>query len=139
MWTIDRAVLERIRAAAGTSETEVCGALFGRRGAIAGVAPLPNQSDHAAASYYIPAEAVLAAERAAEAHGTMLVGFYHSHPRGPAVPSRADTEAAVPGYLYLIAARAGELRAWQLRDDRSGFDEIDLATRDDDQDSGRAP
>ena len=63
------------------------------------------------------------AEHDARALALDVVGFYHSHPRGAAVPSRFDLEHAVPGYIHLIVAGT-EARAWRLRHDRSGFDEV---------------
>jgi proteasome lid subunit RPN8/RPN11 len=54
-----------------------------------------------------------------------LVGFYHSHPDGAAVPSPFDREAAWPWYSYLIVpvrgGAAGSVRSWRLRDARVDF------------------
>jgi proteasome lid subunit RPN8/RPN11 len=69
--------------------------------------------------------------RAAEAHarttGQALIGFYHSHPDHPARPSQYDLDHAWPNLLYTITSvREGQVElttAWQLREDRSGFDE----------------
>jgi len=56
-----------------------------------------------------------------------VMGFYHSHPDAPAVPSEFDREHAWPGYCYVIVSvRQGvplEMRNWLLREDQSGFDE----------------
>lgn len=56
-----------------------------------------------------------------------LLGFYHSHPDHPAVPSEYDREHAWPYYSYVIASVSGEnveeLRCWVLEDDRSGYRE----------------
>jgi proteasome lid subunit RPN8/RPN11 len=56
-----------------------------------------------------------------------LLGFYHSHPDHPAVPSEYDREHAWPYYSYIIASVSGEnvedLRCWVLEDDRSGYRE----------------
>lgn len=65
-------------------------------------------------------------EDGAEARGLTLVGCYHSHPDSPAIPSTDDREHALPNFSYLITsvqdARAVEMRAWRLRDDRSRFE-----------------
>lgn len=51
-----------------------------------------------------PAETVAVIE-AAEARGLEPVGFYHSHPRGPAAPSATDRQRATwTGYVYCIVA-----------------------------------
>ena len=59
-----------------------------------------------------------------------LLGFYHSHPDSPAIPSQYDIDHAWPWYSYLIisvlSGKPGELLAWQLREDRSKFDKVIL-------------
>jgi len=69
-------------------------------------------------------------EDEADAQGLTLVGYYHSHPDHPAVPSDYDRVHALPNFRYLITSvrqgKAAELRAWQLSDDRSRFEELAL-------------
>ena len=69
-------------------------------------------------------------EDEADAQGLTLVGYYHSHPDHPAIPSEFDRTHALPNFRYLITSvqqgKAAELRAWQLSDDRSRFDELTL-------------
>jgi cysteine synthase B len=68
-----------------------------------------------------------AAERRAADRRLDLIGFYHSHPDHPAIPSAFDLEHAWPNLSYLIVSvltgQPAEARSWRLRDDRSGFDE----------------
>ncbi len=40
----------------------------------------------------------------AESRGLEILGAYHSHPLGQAVPSRMDEERAHPGFLYVIVS-----------------------------------
>jgi len=65
-------------------------------------------------------------EDEADARGLALLGYYHSHPDSPAIPSAYDREHALPNFLYLITrvqdGAAREMRAWRLRADRSRFD-----------------
>ena len=50
----------------------------------------------------------IAALKAARARGHALIGCYHSHPDGDAVPSRADRSgAAQVNFIWLIAATDG--------------------------------
>ncbi|MDR2850923.1 MAG: M67 family metallopeptidase, partial [Desulfovibrio sp.] len=44
------------------------------------------------------------AERHARAAGLEIVGFYHSHPDHPALPSDYDREQALPFYCYIIVS-----------------------------------
>ncbi len=85
-------------------------------------APNEHDGDHAR-RYEIAPEAQLAVARHAEARGLEVVGYYHSHPDHPAVPSDYDREHAWPGYVYLICAvEAGAMA-------RLGAYALDEATR----------
>ncbi len=69
-------------------------------------------------------------EDEADARGLSLVGYYHSHPDSPAVPSEYDREHALPNFAYVITsvlmAQAADMLAWRLRSDRSAFDSVEL-------------
>ena len=132
MRTMMRTIIDRIRGEAGNSQTEICGALIGDGTVVTRSLALVNHSVNTQDSFYIPAPEVMRIERAAERSGHMVMGFYHSHPNGDAVPSATDVHEAVPGYVYWIVSGSGEVRAWRLRDDRTQFDEVDIVTRDDD-------
>lgn len=83
--------------------------------------------------FLITPEDFRAAEKHARQTGRQMLGIYHSHPDDAARPSDYDREHAWPWYSYLILSvsrgMAGDLNAWQLRDDRSGFDAVDLEER----------
>ena len=59
-----------------------------------------------------------------------VVGFYHSHPDHPAVPSAYDLQHAWPLYSYIVVAvkagRAGDLRSWEMEPDRTKFTEEEV-------------
>jgi proteasome lid subunit RPN8/RPN11 len=69
-------------------------------------------------------------ERYAATKELDVIGFYHSHPDHPAVPSQYDLVHAWPVYSYVIirveAAIPGELRSWELETDRSKFNEEEV-------------
>lgn len=69
-------------------------------------------------------------EDLAEASGLSLVGYYHSHPDSPAIPSVFDRDHALPNFVYIITAvyqaEPREMRVWQLHADRSQFSEETL-------------
>jgi len=93
---------------AHSSPHEVCGVLIGQHAplrieqivAARNVHPLPQQH------YLIDAATLIHADNLAHSTGQEIVGFYHSHPRGAAVPSPHDQRDAWPGYVYIIAAFA---------------------------------
>ncbi|MBZ0298981.1 MAG: M67 family metallopeptidase [Anaerolineae bacterium] len=65
-------------------------------------------------------------EDEADARGLTLVGYYHSHPDSPAIPSIYDRDHALPNFVYIITSvehcKAVDMRVWRLRPDRSQFD-----------------
>jgi proteasome lid subunit RPN8/RPN11 len=77
--------------------------------------------------FLICPEELLLGEQQAIKSGLDVIGFYHSHPDHPAVPSGYDLEHALPVYSYVIVAvragRAGDVRAWEMQSDRSRFNE----------------
>ena len=56
-----------------------------------------------------------------------LIGIYHSHPNGVAVPSKFDRALAWPGYVYWIVSlesgKSKDGKGWIL-DDQGQFQEI---------------
>jgi proteasome lid subunit RPN8/RPN11 len=71
-------------------------------------------------------------EDEADSRGLRLLGYYHSHPDWPAVPSDFDRDHAFPNFIFLITSvekgKAVVMRAWQLRADYSQFDEVAVSS-----------
>ena len=111
---------------------ECCGALFGPGPTdIVDALSLHNvTTGERRRRFLIGLEEYRAAEKHADDTGRPLLGFYHSHPDHPAEPSAFDLEHAWPNLSYVIVSvaggRAGAVRSWKLRADRSGFDEEPL-------------
>jgi proteasome lid subunit RPN8/RPN11 len=128
---------EKIRQhGAETYPHECCGALLGREAAadseasrsreIVGLFPLINRRDDSPRNRFsVEPLDVVEADRAAQARGLELVGWYHSHPDHPAKPSQYDREHAWPWYSYIIVSvHQGvpqELTSWRLDEDRGGY------------------
>ncbi len=120
-----------------TYPNECCGALLGldeelEEGAIAQprrvfeALPAANlRTDSPQNRFSISARDIIETERAANARGWMVVGWYHSHPDHAARPSHYDRENAWPWYSYIIVSvRAGiaeEMTSWRLQDDREEY------------------
>src|SRR5262245_49478420 len=128
---------EAIEAHAGRGyPEEACGVLLGKdeneRRMVAEVVELENAGESSRHNrYVISPEQFLRAERRARDTGLDVIGFFHSHPDHPAVPSAFDLEHAWPYYSYLIVSvmngRVTDARSWRLTDDRSRFDPEPLA------------
>lgn len=80
--------------------------------------------------FLIRPEELLQGEQYAAERGLDVIGFYHSHPDHPAVPSQYDLEHAWPVYSYIVvsvmAGAAGDLRSWEMESDRSTFTEEEI-------------
>ncbi|MFT4881989.1 MAG: proteasome lid subunit RPN8/RPN11 [Natronomonas sp.] len=98
MLRITRAVYDAaIDHAREDAPAEVCGVLGGDRGATGHARTLrraENAADEPRTEYRIEPTAQLALIEEIEADGEEVVGFYHSHPGGPAAPSPTDRRCA---------------------------------------------
>src|SRR5258707_8557040 len=92
------------------------------------IARMENKRDDSAHNrYLIDPLAYSQIERAADKRAMQVIGIYHSHPDVPARPSQFDLDHAWPNLSYLIISvckgKAVETFSWQLREDRSQFDQ----------------
>jgi proteasome lid subunit RPN8/RPN11 len=105
---IARSLLDQIRAeAAASPNREICGLMFGRPDEIAAVMPTDNVSSAPADSFEIDPQMLFRAIRDERAGRAALIGHYHSHPGGSAVPSERDRQAAEPDRYWLIVGSDG--------------------------------
>jgi proteasome lid subunit RPN8/RPN11 len=109
---------------------ECCGALFGRDAdsgrEILDLLPLENRhGDSPRTRFTISPDDFRRVETVARERGLDLVGWYHSHPDHPALPSEFDRAHAWPWYSYVIVSveqrRPGQVTSWRLADDRVRF------------------
>ena len=77
---------------------------------------------------------VMKAERYAREKKLDVIGYYHSHPDCPAIPSQFDLDHALPIWTYIIvsveAGNAVDVRFWQMENDRSKFSAEDYEITD---------
>ncbi|HKV33083.1 MAG TPA: M67 family metallopeptidase [Pyrinomonadaceae bacterium] len=115
---------------------ECCGLLLGHfeadRKLVTETYPISNAREESAKRnrFLIAPEELMKGERYARQHDLEVVGFYHSHPDSPAVPSQYDLEHAWPTYSYIIvstsADRADDLFSWEQEPDRSRFNQEEI-------------
>ena len=117
---VSRAVLQRLLdEAARAAPEECCGILLGRDGLIDEARPAPNVSADRARRFEIDPQALVDAHRAARGGGPGVLGYFHSHPGGPAAPSAIDrTQATHDGSVWAIIGESG-VTFW--RDEEAGF------------------
>ncbi|MGD8494730.1 MAG: M67 family metallopeptidase [Gemmatimonadales bacterium] len=107
-------------ARAGRPE-EVCGALLGHEtgegATVVDIVPLPNRAERPRDAYRVDPADLEPLFRTAS-----VIGFYHSHPHGPADFSALDAAEALAGYWYVVigdraaaesADGGAELFAWR--------------------------
>ncbi|OKH32452.1 hypothetical protein NIES2119_26090 [[Phormidium ambiguum] IAM M-71] len=74
---------------------------------------------------------IIKAQKAARDRQLQIVGYYHSHPDHPAIPSEMDRAIAWAVYSYIIVSvpkgKAGEVRSWCL-DEAHQFQEEEILT-----------
>jgi len=113
---------------------EACGALLGRVNAadreVAEFRAMRNViTDRPWDRYALDPLEQLRVQKDAESRGLEIIGFAHSHPDHPPIPSRFDAEHAWSFYSYLVASvQNGVLRvarSWRL-DDAKAFQEEPL-------------
>lgn len=120
--------------AAATYPEECCGILLGTQSRdgqretslVERVLSIENEREDSRHNrFLIRSETVLAAHREARRLGLDVLGYYHSHPDHPAVPSDYDREHAWPGMSYVIVSvengAVAETRSWRLTEDRDRF------------------
>ncbi|MDJ1182262.1 M67 family metallopeptidase [Roseofilum casamattae] len=123
---------------------ECCGVLLGRQeqGAVQVVQVVPTENawteemereweesgcfDRLGTSkrerYAIAPETLLHLQRSARDRNLNIIGFYHSHPDSPAIPSECDRQLAWSDCYYAIVSvrngKAVEVNTWVLDSDR---------------------
>jgi proteasome lid subunit RPN8/RPN11 len=115
---------------------ECCGLLLGSFAATGKIVsetyPISNAREESAKRnrFLITPEELLKGESYARTNDLEVVGFYHSHPDSPAVPSQYDLEHAWPTYSYIIvstkADSANDLFSWEQEPDRSRFNQEEI-------------
>lgn len=107
---------------------ECCGILIGRAHGTDGVKSVRDlirtenaEADRGRDRYLIDGREFLGADKAADDQGLEIIGFYHSHPASPCIPSERDHALAWQGYSYLIVSIGEEgkmeYRCWALDKD----------------------
>lgn len=135
---IPRSVMDRVRAHLEAGyPNEAAGALVGRVASGDGLhevvefhAMRNTVTDRPRDRYNLDPLEQLRVQKDAESRGLEIIGFVHSHPNHPPVPSDFDRERAYSWYSYLVASvkqgRLAELRSWRLDEQTHRFAEEPL-------------
>ena len=136
MITFDPKVLEAIREHGREAyPEECCGALLGTADSgsarVARITRMENaRRDERRRRYVIEPLEYARVERQADAESLSVLGFYHSHPDHPAVPSEYDREHGFPFFHYIVLAVGagvpGEAASYVLSEDRGAFEREEI-------------
>ena len=122
-----------------TYPEECCGVMLGRsdgdRQTVYDIVEFDNnQDENRRRRFFVTPKQYLQAERLASENSLELLGFYHSHPDHPAIPSEYDRDHALPWFTYVIVSimdrEAKGIAAWLLSEDRSHFNEREMLVHD---------
>jgi proteasome lid subunit RPN8/RPN11 len=141
MLILDQNIIDAITAHAVRDYPHECGGmLIGRfaegKKTVTETFPLENAREEEARHnrVLILPKDVLRAERYARENGLDVVGYYHSHPESPAVPSQYDLDHALPLWSYIIASvisgKVVDIRSWEMENDRTKFNEEEIEQRE---------
>jgi proteasome lid subunit RPN8/RPN11 len=114
--------LQAIITSATGSSDEVCGILLGRRTpefVVDQLVPAWNLHPTPRSNFLLDAASLLQADQEARMMGREIIGFFHSHPDGVAIPSMHDRRDAWPEHVYIISAPGASrfvyLCAWIIK------------------------
>ncbi|WP_086737134.1 M67 family metallopeptidase [Erythrobacter colymbi] len=116
--------------AAAALPLEACGILLGEGGRITEARETRNVHPSPATHFEIDPQALIDAHRAARSGGgPQVIGYYHSHPSGPAAPSATDRACASgDGAVWaILAPQAGAEDVTFWRDGEAGFTALPLS------------
>ena len=126
---LTREAFDRVLAeAAGALPEEACGILLGRAGCVEQAIPARNVHPSPRTHFEIDPQVLIDAHRAGRAGGAQVLGYYHSHPAGPALPSATDrAQAAHDRSVWAILGEGG-VAFW--RDGEDGFAALSYVVED---------
>ncbi|WP_233130821.1 M67 family metallopeptidase [Sphingomonas jeddahensis] len=122
--------MDQINSETMRSRLEVCGLLLGQRSQVEAIAPCANVHTTPATHFELDPAALFRALRAARGGGSRVIGHYHSHPSGDALPSITDAASAPPDGAFWLIAASSDLTAWRAVHDgavHGRFDPVTLA------------
>jgi proteasome lid subunit RPN8/RPN11 len=117
---VTRSVLNQLLGCAReATPDECCGILLGRGILIEEARPTANVAADRTRRFEIDPQALVDAHRTSRGGGPRVLGYFHSHPNGPAEPSVTDRQqAANDESIWAIIGEAG-VTFW--RDREAGF------------------
>ncbi len=107
---------------------ECCGLLYGKEACVTGIELTANVAENPLRHFEIEPARLIAAMRAARGGAVNVIGHFHSHPIGNAVPSEHDACSAEADGRYWLIVAGNDIRAWKAfeKDNAIEFAEVEL-------------
>ncbi|HBO84604.1 MAG: hypothetical protein A2073_08260 [Deltaproteobacteria bacterium GWC2_42_11] len=114
---------------------EGCGVLVGRDKRVVKICPVENiNKDRANDRYEIDPKDLLRVEKGVSEKGLNVLGFFHSHPDHPDMPSEFDRQRAWQFYSYMIVSvhngKSVSVKSWTFEDENEPFREEEVKIED---------
>ncbi|MCU0480783.1 MAG: M67 family metallopeptidase [Anaerolineae bacterium] len=108
---------------------EICGLLTGRGELVMQIIPTKNGASDTKSAFLIPTGELNDHLPKLRAEGLNLVGFYHSHPNSPAIPSPTDVRELdnglkLPHVLVGITPPYTDIKGWWIENGQVNLIEI---------------
>lgn len=122
---------ELLRLAQAAPDEEVCGLIAGGSAGVTRYFAITNVAADRTRFFELDPKGQIDALREMRACGEELQAIYHSHPRGPAEPSRLDIERHeyLEAVCLVIAVDPPALRAFRIREGRAEEVAIDVINK----------
>ena len=126
---VSRPIFDALLGEAGrAAPEESCGILLGHDDLVEEARPAANVAAEPCYRFEIDPQALIDVHRAARDGGPQILGYFHSHPTGPATPSATDrAQAAHDGSVWAIVGEGG-VTFW--RDEEAGFAPLSYTVED---------
>ena len=116
---VTRDVMNAMHAAADLAgSNEACGILLGQGAQILKFIETRNVHSYPDRHFEIDPQALIAAYKEERAGGPQVVGYFHSHPEGDAMPSQTDRECAAHDKKIWAIAAGYDVTFWRDEPDR---------------------
>lgn len=112
---------------AASDPHEICGLLLGSDEEILAILPGANVATDPARHFELDPATLIGAHRAERAGGAQIIGHYHSHPSGVAVPSATDAANARADGSYWLIVGGERARLWVATD--GGDEQVQFVER----------
>ncbi|KEO90293.1 peptidase [Erythrobacter longus] len=130
---VTREVLDALgKASLRAYPREACGILLGEGARIMRFVEAANVHQAPETHFEVDPQTLIDAHRSARKGDLRVLGYFHSHPKGPAKPSKTDQRSAAgDGKIWAIAGEGeegGRVTFW--RDQAGGFEPLSHAPID---------